>query len=306
VLGHEASGVVERVGEDVEYVKKGDHVITCLSVFCGKCEYCLTGHPSLCGGKGTTRKKDEPTRLSSGGEVVHQFAHVSAFAEQMLVHENAVVKIREDMPLDIAALIGCAVTTGVGAVFHTAKVEPGSTVAVIGCGGVGLSAINGAALAGASRIIAVDRIASKLDLAREFGATDLVDASAGDPVEQVQELTEGGVVYAFEAIGLKQTCEQAFGMLRPGGTATVIGMVPVGQNIEVPGHAMLQEKKLQGSAMGSNRFRFDMPRFIEFYLSGKLHLDKLISARIPLDQVNAGLDNLKGGMVARQVIMFDD
>ena len=304
VLGHESAGVVEEVGSEVEYVKPGDHVITCLSVFCGHCNHCLSGFPNRCGGRGTDRKSGEKPRLSINGEPVAQFAHLSSFAEQMLVHENAVVKIREDMPLDRAALIGCGVTTGAGAALRTADVEAGSTVAVIGCGGVGLSAINGAAIAGAGRIIAVDQVASKLELARQFGATDTVDATAGDPVEQVKELTGGGVDYAFEAIGLKVTCEQAWRMLATGGTATVIGMVPGGQSIEVPGMDLLQEKKLQGSMMGSNRFRIDMPRYVDFYLNGKLKLDPLISRIISLDEINDGMEALKGGEVARQVIEF--
>jgi len=224
----------------------------------------------------------------------------------MLVHENAVVKIRDDMPLDRAALIGCGVTTGVGAALRTARVEPGSTVAVIGCGGVGMGAINGAAIAGAARVIAVDRLASKLELARSFGATDVVDASQGDPVEQVMALTDKkGVHYAFEAIGLKQTAEQAWAMLRTGGTATVIGMIAPGVKVEIHGIDLLREKKLQGSMMGSNRFRIDMPRFVDFYLSGKLELDALISSRIKLDEINDAMEALKTGEVARQVIMFD-
>src|SRR5690606_23151681 len=198
-----------------------------------------------------------------------QFMNLSSFAEQMLVHEHALVKIRPDMPLDVAALIGCAVTTGVGAVHNTAKVELGSTVAVIGCGGIGLSCINGAAIAGAARIIAVDRMASKLELARRFGATDVVNPADGDTVKQVRALTDGGVHYSFEAIGLKETTENAFRMLRPGGTATVIGMIPVGTSIELHGPDFLREKKIQGSAMGSNRFRVDMPRYVDFYLAGK-------------------------------------
>src|SRR5690606_22874192 len=214
-------------------------------------------------------------------------------------------KIREDMPLDRAALIGCAVTTGVGAVIHTARVEPGTTVAVIGCGGVGLSAINGAAIAGAARIIAVDMVPSKLELARKFGATDVVNAKDGDPVEAVRELTGGGVHYSFEAIGLKQTAEQSFKMLRRGGVATIIGMIPVGTNIELHGPEFLMERKIQGSNMGSNRFRVDMPRFVEFYLQGRLHLDDLISRRIRLEDVNDGLKALETGEVARSVIIFD-
>ncbi|MCY3840411.1 MAG: zinc-binding dehydrogenase, partial [Gammaproteobacteria bacterium] len=228
-----------------------------------------------------------------------------SFAEQMLVHENAVVKVREDMPLDRAALIGCGVTTGVGAAIHTAAVEPGSTVAVIGCGGVGLSAINGAAIAGAGRVIAVDMVASKLDLARKFGATDVVDASAGDVVQQVRDLTGGGVHYSFEAIGLKATAEQAFRMVRPGGTATIIGMIPPGEMVSLHGPDFLSEKKIQGSMMGSNRFRVDMPRFVEFYLQGRLHLDEMISARVGLAEVTDALKALDKGEVARSVIVFD-
>ena len=305
VLGHESAGVVEQVGSDVHYVKPGDHVITCLSVFCGHCDQCLTGHLSLCQESEMSRGKEEEPRISHNDQPLTPFAQLGSFAEMMLVHEHALVKVREDMPMDRAALIGCGVTTGIGAVIHTASVEPGSTVAVIGCGGIGLSAINGAALAGASRIIAVDMVASKLELARKFGATDLVDASDGEAIEKVRELTGGGVHYSFEAIGLKATAEQAFRMLRPGGTATVIGMIPPGQMVELHGVDFLAEKKIQGSMMGSNRFRVDMPRFVDFYLQGKLHLDDMISNRIALTDINEGMAALETGEIARSVIMFD-
>ena len=305
VLGHESAGVVEQVGEDVTYVKPGDHVITCLSVFCGHCEYCLTGHMSLCQEPEVRRSAEDEPRLRKEAESLSQFANLGSFAEMMLVHEHSVVKVREDMPLDRAALIGCGVTTGVGAVIHTAAVEPGATVAVIGCGGVGLSCINGAALAGASRVIAVDMVASKLELARKFGATDVVDASSGDADEQVREITSGGVHYSFEAIGLKVTAEQAFRMLRRGGTATVIGMIPPGDMVQLHGPDFLQEKTIQGSMMGSNRFRVDMPRFVDFYLQGKLHLDDMVSSRIKLENVTDALLALDSGEVARSVIVFD-
>jgi S-(hydroxymethyl)glutathione dehydrogenase/alcohol dehydrogenase len=305
VLGHESAGIVEAVGQDVTYVKPGDHVITCVSAFCGHCEYCLTGHMSLCHEPELQRPLDQPQRLSKHGESLSQFLNVSSFAEYMLVHEHAIVRIREDMPLDRAALIGCGVTTGVGAVIHTAKVEPGSSVAVIGCGGVGLSAINGAAIAGAAQVIAIDMVQSKLDLARKFGATHVINSAEVDVKEAVRELTSGGVHYSFEAVGLKQTAEQAFKILARGGTATIIGMIPVGTTIEIHGPEFLMERKLQGSNMGSNRFRVDMPRFIDFYLQGKLHLDDLISRRIRLEDVNEGLAALKTGEVARSVIMFD-
>ena len=305
VLGHESAGIVEQVGSDVHYVKPGDHVITCLSVFCGHCESCLTGHLSLCQEPETNRSSKEEPRLSQNEQPLTPFAQLGSFAEMMLVHEHALVKVREDMPMDRAALIGCGVTTGIGAVIHTAAVEPGSTVAVIGCGGIGLSAINGAALAGASRIIAVDMVASKLELARKFGATDLVDASDGESVQKVIEMTGGGVHYSFEAIGLKATAEQAFQMLRAGGTATVIGLIPPGQMVSIHGVDFLSEKKIQGSMMGSNRFRVDMPRFVDFYLQGKLHLDDMISNRIALSDINEGMAALETGEIARSVIMFD-
>ena len=305
VLGHESAGIVEEVGKDVTYVRPGDHVITCLSTFCGHCEDCITGRMVLCQEPEVNRLSTEPPRLHKGDEFLRQFARLGSFAEYMLIHEHSLVKIRDDMPLDRAALIGCGVTTGTGAVLNTARIDPGSTVAVIGCGGVGLSAVNGAMIGGAARIIAVDMLDSKLALARQFGATDVVNASETDAVEAVKELTSGGVHYSFEAIGLKSAAEQAFQMLRRGGTATVIGMIAPPQTVDVLGADFLQEKRIQGSSMGSNHFRVDMPRYIEFYLQGRLHLDQLISQRIKLDQINEAMEILETGDIARSVIMFD-
>jgi S-(hydroxymethyl)glutathione dehydrogenase/alcohol dehydrogenase len=305
VLGHESAGIVEQVGPEVHTVKPGDHVITCLSAFCGHCEHCLTGHMSRCVSPETRRQAAEEPRLEQGGLAMNQFLNLSSFAEYMLIHEHACVAIRKDMPLDRAALIGCSVMTGVGAVMHTSNVRPGETVAVIGCGGVGLAAINGAAIAGAGRIIAIDMQGSKLNLAKAFGATDVVNPKDGDPVKQVMEMTGGGVHHSFEAIGLKQTAEQSFKMLARGGTANIIGMIPVGVNIELHGADFLGEKKIQGSLMGSNRFPVDMPRLVDFYMSGKLKLDEMISRRLKLEQVNEAFDELKRGELARSVIVFD-
>ncbi len=304
VLGHEAAGIVEAVGDQVTYVKPGDHVILCLSVYCGECEYCLTGRTHLCQSR-PTRARTERPRLMWQGQPVTQFANLSSYAEQMLVHEHSVVKIREDMPLDRAALIGCGVTTGLGAVLNTAKIEPGSTVAVFGCGGVGLAAVQGARIAGARMIIAVDVYEHKLSLARELGATHSVDASSRDPVEAIREMTGGGVDYSFEAIGLKKAAEQCFDCLRPGGTATIIGMIPMGQKVELDGYMFLREKKIQGSSMGSNRFRVDMPRYIDFYMQGRLRLDEMITRRGRLEDVNDAFRAMKAGEVARTVLMFD-
>jgi S-(hydroxymethyl)glutathione dehydrogenase/alcohol dehydrogenase len=306
VLGHESAGIVEQVGSEVRYVKPGDHVITCLSVFCGHCKYCLSGRPSLCDKAETRRGPDEPPRIMQDGNIVHQFLDLSSYAEQMLVHEHALVKVREDMPLDRASLIGCGVTTGLGAVFNTAKIEAGSDVAVIGCGGVGLSAVQGARIAGAGRVIAVDLVPSKLELAQKLGATHVVNAAEGDPVGEIKELTSGGVEYSFEAIGLKKTAEQAWQMLANGGVATVIGMIPIGTMVELHGVDFLFEKKIQGSNMGSNRFRVDMPRYVDFYLNGKLDLDSMLSQTLKLDGVNDGLQALEtGGDIARSVISFE-
>jgi S-(hydroxymethyl)glutathione dehydrogenase / alcohol dehydrogenase len=305
VLGHESAGVVEAVGEGVTYVKPGDHVITCLSVFCGICPQCVTGHPNLCENTEVKLPPGVSRRLSwKGGELMNQFLNLSSFGEQMLVHENSMVKIDPDIPLDRAALVGCGVMTGVGAVFNAAKVEPGSTVAVIGCGGVGLSAVNGAALAGAERIIAIDTVASKLEVARELGATDTLNASNADPVKAVRDMTGGGVHYSFEALGSKSTAEQAFGMLRPGGTATIIGMVPLGVKIELHGYDFLRDRKLQGTSMGGNRFRVDMPRLLSLWRQGRLKLDHLISGRIKLSEINEGFAALKSGAPVRQLIDF--
>jgi S-(hydroxymethyl)glutathione dehydrogenase/alcohol dehydrogenase len=311
VLGHESAGIVEAVGSEVRTVKVGDHVITCLNPYCGHCEVCLTGHMNLCVSPETRRSKTDEPRLfredlsGAGDTRMAQFLNLSSFAEMMLVHEHACVAIRKDMPFDRAALIGCSVMTGVGAVIHTSSVRLGETVAVIGCGGVGLAAINGAAMAGAGRIIAIDRIPAKLALAKQFGATDLIDANDGDPVKQVQELTGGGVHHSFEAIGLKITAEQAFKMLHRGGTANIIGMIPVGVKIELTGSDFLGERRIQGSYMGSNRFPVDMPRLVDAYMAGKLKLDELISRRIKLEEVNSAFDELKRGELARSVIVFE-
>src|SRR5258708_969077 len=240
VLGHESAGVVEKVGSDVNYVKPGDHVVTCLSVFCGTCDNCTTGRTVLCTDTTVKMLPGASNRLSwARSEKLNQFLNLSSFAEQMLVHENAIVKIRKDMPLDLAALIGCGVITGYGAVVNTAKVSPGENVVVIGCGGLGMAAVNAAPIAG------------------------------------------------------------------PGGIATIVGMIPFGQKIELHGFDFLRERKIQGSSMGSNHFRVDMPRLVEFYMRGKLHLEDWISAKLKLSEINEGFAAMKAGKTVRSVIIFD-
>ncbi|HVN88517.1 MAG TPA: Zn-dependent alcohol dehydrogenase [Candidatus Binataceae bacterium] len=317
ILGHEAAGIVEKVGKAVTYLKPGDHVISCPSVFCGYCDECMTGHPNRCSNrKATQRKKGDKPRLSMNGKPVMQFADLSTYAEKMLVHENALVKITDQISLDCAALIGCGVTTGVGAVLNTAKIEPGSTVAVFGCGGVGISAIQGARIAGARMIIAVDQFESKLAMAKRFGATHTIDASNTDAIEAIRKLVPGGeglsspgpaagVDHAFEAVGVAKLAEQCFEVVRPGGTATIIGMIPVGHKVELDGPKFLTERKIQGTMMGGNRFRIDMPRYVDYYLQGRLNLDDMISKRGKLEDVNEAFRAMKAGEVARSVLMFN-
>ncbi len=305
VPGHESSGIVEAVGADVRHVAPGDHVITCMSVFCGECRLCLTGRSHLCDSPAADRAADDVPRLSADGTGFGQLYHLGSFAEKLLVHERAVVKIDPAMPLDAAALIGCAVTTGFGAVVNTAEVPFGSSVAVIGCGGVGLSAVLGAVASGATTVIAIDVNPDNLELARRFGATHLVDASTVDPVAEVQRLTDGGVEFSFEAIGRKETAEQAFRMLAVGGDATIIGMVPEHQLIEIDASELLFEKTLRGSNMGSNRFRLDMPMLVDRHRRGLLPLDDLIADRITFDRIDEALDELRRGRVARSVVVFD-
>lgn len=304
VLGHEAAGVVEAVGEGVTHVQPGDHVVSCLSVFCGHCEYCVSGHLSVCNNTAVKMRPGVAKRLHWKGEHLNQYLNLSSFAEKMLVHENALVKIRSDMPLDLAALLGCGVLTGYGSVTRSARIEAGSSVAVIGCGGVGLSTIHAARLAGAARIIAVDIDPSKLEMAKLFGATDGMDANAPDMVAQIVKLTNGGVDYSFECIGLKQSTEASFAMLRPRGLATIVGMIPLGTKIELHGFDFLAERRIQGSMMGSNNFTVDIPRLVDFHMQGRMQLDQMVSKRLRLEDINDGFEAMERGGIARSVIVF--
>ena len=307
ILGHEPAGIVEAVGGEVTDFKPGDHVIARLGLFCGKCRHCLSGHPNRCNNRAAMQRRadERPRMLYQGAKIVGVSGDGAGFAEKMLTHENGFVKIPDDVPLDAAALVGCAVVTGVGAVMNTAKVEPGSTVAVFGAGGIGLSAIQGARIAGARRVIAVDINESKLAAARRFGATDTIDASAADPVEAIRKLTGEGVDYSFEAIGFKQTAEQCIQALAAGGTATIIGMMAPDQRVEIDPMSLMAEKRVQGCLMGSVRFRIDAPRYIDFYQQGRLLLDEMVTRRIRLEQLDDAFAAMNRGEVLRTVIMFD-
>jgi len=307
VLGHEPAGIVEAVGEGVTDFVPGDHVIGCITSWCGVCKFCTAGRPYLCPTQYVGRPEGTNPRLrTEGGDPLFQFANLSSFADKMLCPERSLVKIRDDMPLDRACLIGCGVTTGLGAALNTVNIPAGASVVIVGCGGVGLSALQGARIVGAGKIIAVDSKRWKFDLAQKLGATDCVDASDGDPVAAVHELTGGGADFVFECIGLVPTVQQAVAMTGRGGTTVLVGVVPVTKTVPISAADLtLQEKNLTGSYMGSNRFRFDMPKYIDFYLDGRLHLDEMISSRIPLSEINEAFDLMRNGEAARQVIVFD-
>ena len=305
IPGHEAAGVVEAVGSEVRSVKVGDHVVTCLSAFCGHCEFCVTGNMYLCLGGETRRAKGQSPRLSLGDRPVAQMLNLSAFAEVMLVHEHACVAIDKAMPLDRAALIGCAVTTGAGAVFNCCDLDPGETVAVVGCGGIGLAAINAAKIAGAGKIIAVDPVPEKRALAEKLGATHTIDAASETAADEVVEISRGGVNHAIEAVGRPQSAATAVKVLRRGGTATILGMMPLGEKVGLSAMDLLAGKTLQGGLMGGNRFPVDIPRLVDFYLRGLLDLDSIIAERVPLSGINHAFDELRKGDATRSVVVFE-
>ena len=300
VLGHEAAGIVERVGEGVTYVQPGDRVIMSFRPFCGTCTYCTSGRPNLCNNRAISSLGRD--RLTWDGKPVTQFSSVASFAEEMLTHENGVVKIPEEMPMAEAALIGCGVMTGVGAALYTAKVPGGAVTAVIGCGGVGLNVIQGLRVAGASRIIAVDVLDNKLEMAKRFGATDVINARQADAVQVAKDMTGDGVEYAFEAIGNTTAARQAFDMVQAGGTAVIVGMMPMDSEISVPGPAFLQEKNMIGCMYGSTRFREHMPKLIALFQQGRLDLSALVTRRYPLEGVNEAFAAMQKGEVARSVL----
>ncbi len=307
IPGHEAAGVVRAVGSEVKTVKPGDHVVSCLSAFCGHCEFCVTGRMALCMGADTRRAADAAPRITraDGSAPVAQMLNLSAFSEQMLIHEHACVAIDKDMPLDRAAVLGCAVTTGAGAIFNACAVVPGETVAVVGCGGVGLAAINAAKIAGAGKVIAIDPIEEKRELAKVLGATHAFDPTADNAVKDILALSEGGVHHAIEAVGRQASADTAVAILRRGGTATILGMMPLDCKVGLGAMDLLSGKKLQGAIMGMNHFPVDLPRLVDFYLRGLLDLDTIIAERISLEQINEGFEKMKQGTSARSVIVFD-
>jgi S-(hydroxymethyl)glutathione dehydrogenase/alcohol dehydrogenase len=305
VLGHEPAGIVEAVGPGVRRFAPGDHVVACLSAFCGHCEKCVTGRTYQCFTDEAARGSGDEPRLSRGGAPMHQFVGLGGFAELMLVGQNNLVKIRDDMPLERACLLGCGVLTGVGAALNTAQVETGSTVAVIGVGGVGLSVVQGARIANAGTIVAVDVDDEKLALAAQLGATDTVNAASEDAVARVVEITGGGADYVFEAIGNPVTAQQGLAMAGVRGVLTVVGIMDLAASFTVTGTDLVMNKRVQQSMMGSNRFVADIPRLVDHYLAGRLDLDRLVSATATIDDVPTVLRDLEAGRVlGRTVITF--
>lgn len=311
VLGHEGAGVVEQVGEEVTAVEPGDHVVISWVPQCQACFFCSKGQPHLCEASNVVLASggllDGTPRFSSGGRPVHQMVAAGTFAEHTVVPEWSVVPVDDDLDLQVAALMGCAVLTGVGAALNTANIGEGGSVAVVGCGGVGLNVVQGARLAGAGQVIAIDVNPAKLDLAREFGATDTVDASQSNPVSKVMALTgQRGADVSFEVVGLEASIDQAIAMTRRGGQAVLVGLPRMDAMITVPAFlgAVMAAKTITGCWYGSADVRRDVPRLVEHYGKGDLKLDELISATISLEDVNDAFEAMENGDVARSVIRY--
>lgn len=309
VMGHEGSGVVTELGEGVTTLAVGDHVVLSWVPPCGECRYCRAGHEARCQKVATVVAPrgvlfDGTSRLSRDGEQLHHYLGVSSFAEEVVVPASGAVKVRDDAPLDVIAVVGCAVATGVGAVLNTAAVEPGSTVAVIGCGGVGLNVVQGARLAGAERIVAIDVRQEKTHLALQFGATDRIDASEGDAVELLRDLIPDGVDYAFDAIGRTSTTEQSIRMLGLGGAAVIVGLPPTGAKASFEPLVLAEaDQRILGSNYGSVRPSIDVPALVDRYMDGQLKIDPLVSGRRPLSEAAAALDDLEAGSALRTLLI---
>jgi alcohol dehydrogenase len=309
VLGHEAAGIVAELGDGVDDLEIGDHVVMVFVPSCGHCMPCMEGRPALCepgaaaNGAGTLLGGER--RLHQGGHALHHHLGVSAFAEYAVVSRRSLVKIDRSLPFEEAAMFGCAVLTGVGAVINTARVPAGSKVAILGLGGIGLSVLLGAIAAGAADIVALDLVAEKLNVAAELGATATVNAGLPDAVDRVRDLTAGGVDFAFEMAGSVRAMEAAYRLTRRGGTTVTAGLPnpedrwPLQQS-----HLVGEERTVKGSYIGSAVPARDIPRYIALYRRGRLPIDRLMGERLTLDQINAGFDRLAEGASMRQLVVF--
>lgn len=309
VMGHEGAGVITAVGPGVSNLAEGDHVVLSWIAPCGQCRFCVADHPARCKIAATVVGPggvlmDGTSRLRLDGQRIRHYLGVSSFAEHAVVPASGAIRIRDDAPLDVVALVGCAVATGVGAVINTAAVEPGATVAVVGCGGVGLSVVQGARLAGASRIVAVDVRPEKTAVARKLGATDQVDAATADAVTAVRDLLPDGVDYAFDAIGLTSTTGQAIAMLGLGGAAVVVGLPPDGATVSFEPLVLAEsDQRILGSNYGGVRPRIDIPALVDRFMDGDLMLNELISSRVPLESAPTALDDLEAGRALRTLLI---
>jgi len=307
VLGHEGAGVVEEIGEGVSDLAPGDHVVFSFIYMCGKCRFCVSGRPVLCLEQGkalTTPLEGTPRAHDAAGKPLNIFSGCGTMAEYATVSAENLIRIDPKIPMEVAALVGCAVTTGVGAVFNTAKLEPGSTAVVFGCGGVGLSAIQGARIAGAERVIAVDTLDAKLAMAKQFGATDVIRFNE-DCVKTLKKLTDGGPDYAFECVGSGDLAGVAYRAIRRGGTAVVVGVARPAENTSLRTMTLVfEEKTLTGSYFGSCVPRVDFPRMLGLYLGGQLRLDEMITRRYAVDEAPQAFADLESGKNARGVIVF--
>ena len=308
VLGHEAAGVVEKVGAGVATVTPGDHVCSSYIPSCGKCWYCIGGQPTMCALRDKPRwfMLDGTSRLRKNGTSLHHYLQVAGYATHSVLPEVSVIPIRKDAPLDVACLVSCGVLAGAGPVFNRAKVPPGASVAVWGCGGVGLNTIQAARLVGAGKVIAVDVMPQKLKWAEEFGATHCVDASREDPVARVQAIAGGGGVdFAFEVVGLQKTVEQALLSTHRGGMAVVVGVCPAGTRLSIDPALFLQQRTLTGTSFGGGHQRTDVPMLIDLFMDGRYRLRELISRRMPLSEINEAFYLLRQGEVKRSVIVYE-
>jgi S-(hydroxymethyl)glutathione dehydrogenase/alcohol dehydrogenase len=308
ILGHEAAGVVEKIGPGVETVTPGDHVCSSYIPSCGRCWYCIGGQPTMCALRDKPRwfMLDGTSRFRKNGQPLHHFLQVAGYATHTVLPEQSVIPIRKDAPLDLACLVSCGVLAGAGPVFNRAKVPPGASVAVFGCGGVGLNTIQAARMVGAGKIIAVDVNKQKLTWAEEFGATHAVDASTEDPVARVHAISGmGGVDFAFEVVGTQKTIEQALASTHRGGTCVVVGVSPAGTRLSIDPGMLLQQRVLTGTSFGGGHQRTDVPLLLDLFMDGKYQLKELVSRRLPLGELNHAFDLMKQGEVKRSVIVYE-
>ena len=308
VPGHEGAGIVEKIGPGVTTLQPGDHVVMMVAFSCGKCRYCIEGKPTMCVEnlpiQSMATLPGGGIRLHKGKQALNHMFGLASYAEYAVVHERSCVKVREDAPLDVLCLLGCGTSTGIGAAINSTGIKPGESIAIFGCGGVGLSAVMGAKLAGAGKIIAVDTLDKKLKMAQKLGADHLIDASVDDPMIKVMELTGGGADYALECIGNVNVMTQAFASIRFGGKLVVVGMAPLGSLLSIATYEFLLGKTISGTVQGDINPQIDIPRYIDMYMNGKLPIDKLITKTYGLDQINEAFEALEKGQVIRSVIKF--